>query len=166
MPRSKTRGRRPARGTPLLSPNDFTSYLREKADQLAPGDVQQVVGLANDVQRRAEKVQSEHPRLRRHVELAMRLVLDHAEGECPQIPYFTVSLLAVALLYLLDPLDVIPDWIAGAGSADDAVIFELAFDLGRPGIERYCTWKGISTEGLLAPPKKVASKRRRSSPRK
>jgi uncharacterized membrane protein YkvA (DUF1232 family) len=97
----------------------------------------------------------------------MRLVLDHAEGECPQIPYYTVSLLAVALLYLLDPLDVIPDWIEGAGSADDAVIFELAFELGRPGIERYCTWKGISTDGLLPPPKgRTSAKRGRSKPRR
>lgn len=146
---------------PLLSSRDFTSYLREKADQLAPGDVQQVVGLTKDVERRSEKVRTEHPRLQRHVDLAMRLVVDHAEGQCPQIPYYTVSLLAVALLYLLDPVDVIPDWIAGAGSADDAVIFELAFEMGRPGIERYCTWKGISTDGLLAPPKAAHAPKRR-----
>jgi uncharacterized membrane protein YkvA (DUF1232 family) len=76
-----------------------------------------------------------------------------------------VSLLTVALLYLLDPLDVIPDWIEGAGSADDALVFELAFDLGRAGIERYCTWKGISTDGMLRPQKAPAARRRKARSR-
>jgi uncharacterized membrane protein YkvA (DUF1232 family) len=165
MARTKAPKRHTARTKPLLSSTDFTSYLREKADQLAPGDLQQVVGLADDVQRHAEKVQSEHPRLNRQVELAFRLVTDHDAGQCPQIPYHTVSLLTVALLYFLDPLDVIPDWIEGAGSADDALVFELAFALGRAGIERYCTWKGISTDGLLLPPKAPAAKRRKSRAR-
>lgn len=162
MARTKAPKRHAARAKPLLSSTDFTSYLREKADQLAPGDLQQVVGLAEDVHRRAEKVQHEHPRLHRHVELAFRLIEDHDAGQCPQIPYYTVSLLTVALLYFLDPLDVIPDWIEGAGSADDALVFELAFDLGRAGVERYCTWKGISTDGLLLTKKPPAAKRRKT----
>jgi uncharacterized membrane protein YkvA (DUF1232 family) len=164
MARSKAPKRQKARTAPLLSPSDFISYLFEKSEQLAPGDLQQVVGLSDDVQRHADKVKSEHPRLSRHVELAFQIVRDHDAGQCPQIPYYTVSLLTVALLYFLDPLDVIPDWIEGAGSADDALIFELAFGLGRAGIERYCTWKSISTDGLLLPPKPAkapAAKRRK-----
>jgi uncharacterized membrane protein YkvA (DUF1232 family) len=149
---NKSRGRRAAQGDPLLSPRDFTSYLREKADQLAPGDLEPVLKQAEAAHRRAASVQPAHPRLQRQVELSLRLLDDHAAGRCPQIPFHTVSLLAVSLLYFLDPVDVIPDWIPGAGSADDAVIFELAFALGRPGIERYCTWKGINTDGLLLQP--------------
>jgi uncharacterized membrane protein YkvA (DUF1232 family) len=153
MAQLKSRGRRPARGKSLLASADFTSYLREKADQLAPADLQPVLAQADAVRRRAAQIRSEHPRLNRHVELAMRLIEDHAGGQCPQIPYYTISLLTVSLLYFIDPLDVIPDWIPGAGSADDALLFELAFGLGRPGIERYCTWKGINTDGLLLPAK-------------
>jgi uncharacterized membrane protein YkvA (DUF1232 family) len=87
--------------------------------------------------------------------LALHLITDHADGNCPQIPYYTVCLLTVALLYFVDPLDVIPDWIPGVGGSDDGLMFELAFELGRPGIERYCTWKGISTDGLLLHPEAV-----------
>ena len=164
MARTKTSARRPARGKTLLSSTDFTAYLREKAEQLAPADLQPVLAQADIVRRRAEEVRSEHPRLQRHVELAMRLVEDHAEGQCPQIPYYTIALLTVSLLYFIDPLDVIPDWIPGVGSADDALLFELAFHVGRPGIERYCTWKGIPTDGLLPPPKPPArpAKRKRA----
>jgi uncharacterized membrane protein YkvA (DUF1232 family) len=153
MASNKPRGRRPAQAKTLLSPTDFTAYLREKADQLAPGDLEPVLKQADAAHRRAASVQPAHPRLQRQVELSLRLLEDHASGQCPQIPYHTVSLMAVSLLYFLDPVDVIPDWIPGAGSADDALIFELAFALGRAGIERYCTWKGINTDGLLLPAK-------------
>ena len=152
MASRKPRGRRPAQTKTLLSPTDFTAYLREKADQLAPGDLEPVLKQADAAHRRGASVQPAHPRLQRQVELSLRLLGDHVAGECPQIPYHTVSLLAVSLLYFLDPVDVIPDWIPGAGSADDALLFELAFSLARPGIERYCTWKGINTDGLLPPP--------------
>jgi uncharacterized membrane protein YkvA (DUF1232 family) len=72
-----------------------------------------------------------------------------------------VCLLAVAVLYFVDPLDVIPDWIPVVGATDDALVFELAFVLARPGVERYCTWKGISTDGILLPPKGPARPRAR-----
>lgn len=147
---AKTPARRSA-GKNLLVQTDFTSYLREKADQLAPADLQTLLAQVDEVRERAVKERHTHPRMERHVELSLRLLSDHAEGLCPQIPYHTISLLAVAMLYFIDPLDVIPDWIPGIGTSDDALIFELAFELGRPGIERYCTWKGISTEGLLLP---------------
>jgi uncharacterized membrane protein YkvA (DUF1232 family) len=162
MAQKQGRGRRPARAAkPLLAPRDFTSYLRDKADQLAPADLQPVVAQTDVVRRRAEKVRDDHPRLNRQVELSLRLVEDHAAGQIPQIPYHTVCLLAVCLLYFIDPLDVIPDWIPGAGSADDALLFEFAFLLGRPGIERYCTWKGIATDGLLPVEKTVSAKKKR-----
>ncbi len=170
MAQRKSRGRRPAQGKPLLAPTDFTAYLREKADQLAPADLQPVLAQVSTVHRRAEQVRAAHPRLERQVELALRLVEDHAAGQCPQIPYHTVCLLGVSLLYFIDPLDVIPDWIPGVGSADDGLVFELAFHLGRPGIERYCTWKDISTDGLLVQPKAAPRTRRppakRTRPRK
>src|SRR5262249_35194792 len=151
MPAPKSRAKRARRGKTLLDSKDFTAYLREKADQLAPADLQTLLSQVDSVRERAVKERDNHPRLGRHVELALRLLADHADGHCPQIPYHTVSLLAVAVLYFIDPLDVIPDWIPGVGTSDDALMFELAFALGRPGIERYCTWKGISTDGVLLP---------------
>jgi uncharacterized membrane protein YkvA (DUF1232 family) len=153
MAQTKTRRGRPARRKALLASSDFISYLHEKAEQLAPADLQQVVADTDRVRERLETLAAERPRLRRQGELALRLIDDHAAGQCPQIPYYTVCLLAVAVLYFVDPLDVIPDWIPGVGTSDDALVFELAFTLGRAGIERYCTWKGIATDDVLTPAK-------------
>jgi uncharacterized membrane protein YkvA (DUF1232 family) len=82
----------------------------------------------------------------------LQLLSDHDAGACPQVPFQTIALLTAAVLYLLNPMDVIPDWLPG-GTSDDALIMELAFEMGAPGIERYCTWKEIPIDGLIGPSK-------------
>jgi uncharacterized membrane protein YkvA (DUF1232 family) len=161
MAQSDTRPRRTSRTEPLLDPTDFTAYLREHADQLAPGDVRTLLSQAKTLRTRAAAEAGRHPRVPRQVELGLEIVSEHFKGRCPQIPYHTIAVLAVALLYFSDPLDVIPDWIPRIGKSDDALVLELAFALARPGVERYCQWKDIPTDTVLTAPKAPAPGRPR-----
>lgn len=145
-----------SRPEPLFEASDFTSYLAEKSALIAPGDVESAVARGAELSAKAVGDADHHPLMRRQVEVALQLLTDHDAGACPQIPYHTVALLAVAALYLLDPNDVIPDCLPDIGTSDDALVLELAFEMGAAGIERYCTWKDIPIEGLFA---------RRSKPR-
>jgi uncharacterized membrane protein YkvA (DUF1232 family) len=152
--------RRAPRSEPLLQASDFTAYLREHAEQIAPRDLRTLLAEAKTLRAGAAQEISRHPRVQRQLDLALQILTDHARGRCPQIPFYTIAVLTVALLYFTDPLDAIPDWIAGIGKTDDALVLELAFAIARPGIERYCHWKDISTAGLLAEPAPAKPKRR------
>jgi uncharacterized membrane protein YkvA (DUF1232 family) len=152
----------------LLQTTDFTSYLNSKCMELAPGDVKTLLTQAAAIRRRASSVAADHPRMQRQVEFALMLVAEHFKGRCPQIPYYTIATLAVALLYFSDPVDVIPDWIPGIGITDDAIVFELAFGMARAGIERFCVWKSLPMADLYPPPRpaaKASAPRRAASPR-
>lgn len=148
-----------------LQSADFVTYLREKSEQMAPGDIRTLVAQAKDLRKRA-RGDGQHPRLPHQIDMALDIVATHHAGRCPQVPYYTIALLAVALFYYADPLDVIPDWIAGIGTADDALVMELAFQLARPGVERYCLWKDLSMEGLFPPPPAPAPAPAASRPRR
>lgn len=148
----------------LLQSTDFTSYLNEKCMQLAPGDVKTLLAQASAIRRRAKAVALEHPRMGRQIDFALVLVDEHYKGRCPQIPYYTIAALAVALLYFSDPVDVIPDWIPGVGMTDDAIVFELAFGMARAGIERYCLWKSLPMAELYPPPRQPAKEPARRAP--
>jgi uncharacterized membrane protein YkvA (DUF1232 family) len=141
------------KSTLLLNTADFTSYLNEKCMQLAPGDVKTLLAQAAAIRRRAREIGSSRPRMQRQIDFALMLVEEHAKGRCPQIPYYTIATLAVALLYFSDPVDVIPDWIPGVGITDDAIVFELAFGMARAGIDRYCAWKSLPMDDLYPPPR-------------
>lgn len=154
-----------AKLTPLLNTADFTNYLNEKCMQLAPGDVKTLLTQAPVIRRRAKEISASRPRMRRQIDFSLTLVEEHAKGRCPQIPYYTIATLAVALLYFSDPVDVIPDWIPGVGITDDAIVFELAFGMARAGIERYCAWKSLPMDDLYPPPRPAAKARARRAAR-
>ncbi len=133
---------------PLLRKDDFSSYLEEKAREMAPRDVEALLAQAEKAR---ESAYSLSDRIGNQMSLAIELLTDHHNGECPQIPYYTISLLAEAVYYFLDPNDVIPDWIPEIGRLDDALVVELAFERGVDGVRRYCAWKGIDDSAIYPP---------------
>lgn len=127
---------------------------------VAPGDVESLVAQRDHVVAKIARDCGDHDLLRRQLHFALELLSDHASERSPQIPYHTVSVLTAAVQYFMNPIDVIPDFIEGVGTSDDALLVELAVELGWPGIERYCIWKGIATTDLRGTPGRTGRKRR------
>jgi uncharacterized membrane protein YkvA (DUF1232 family) len=142
-----------------LQPDDFRRYLEEKAMLIAPGDVEALVAQREHVVAKIARDCGEHDLLRRQLHLALELLRDHASERSPQIPYYTISVLAAAVLYFMNPVDVIPDFIEGVGTSDDALLLELAVELVWPGIERYCIWKGRPLTDLRSAIKTTPARR-------
>jgi uncharacterized membrane protein YkvA (DUF1232 family) len=134
----------------LLSREDIRKMLLELADRIAPGDVTELLGHEKQLRRRIAGIDSPHLSLfRDQLVLALDCLRDHARGRCPQIPYFTISLLAGALWYFVDELDAVPDFLPGVGQLDDAVMVAMAFQLGEDGLRRYCVWKSRPADSLF-----------------
>jgi uncharacterized membrane protein YkvA (DUF1232 family) len=51
--------------------------------------------------------------------------------------------LAGALIYLVSPLDLIPDWVPMAGLVDDAAMLAFVFQLSKVDLNAYRRWKGL-----------------------
>jgi uncharacterized membrane protein YkvA (DUF1232 family) len=144
MPRTSRKHRTQPHESDAPSAHDFQRHLLAKAAEVAPSDVTALVARAEEIHRRVATEHAKHATLAHHVRIALHLLADHMRGACPQIPYQTVSVVAAALHYYLEPLDVIPDFIPGFGKTDDAYVFDIAWRVGHPGIERYVEWKGLT----------------------
>ena len=55
--------------------------------------------------------------------------------------WFTISLLAVAIVYVLSPVDLIPDPIPGLGQIDDAMVIMWVFNALKGEFEQWRAWK-------------------------
>ena len=159
-PPTRQKQQRPARSTiravaePVLRTADVRQILRDLAVNIAPADLQRLMGTETHLREQAALLQD--PKLsllRSQVETALDCLRDHVDGRCPQIPYYTVGLLAAGIYYFGDTLDVIPDFLPRIGRLDDALVMSVACALARSGLERYCVWKNRPLAAVFGAPR-------------
>lgn len=77
--------------------------------------------------------------------LLMSLVKDYYQGNYRNIPYKTISAAVVGLLYVINPIDIIPDFIPFIGHLDDALVLKFCLKLIEKDLVKYKTWKDKQT---------------------
>jgi uncharacterized membrane protein YkvA (DUF1232 family) len=65
----------------------------------------------------------------------------YSNGSYTTIPKGSIVAIVAGLLYFISPLDLIPDFIAGLGFVDDALILSLVYKQVAKDLEKYLSWK-------------------------
>ncbi len=71
------------------------------------------------------------------VRTLFNMIKDYISGDYREVPWWSLGSAATALLYILLPLDALPDFIPVAGFIDDAVVLKLCLDLIGKDINEY-----------------------------
>jgi len=71
----------------------------------------------------------------------LAMVKDYASGTYREMPRSTVLAGAFALLYVLNPFDLMPDFIPGIGYLDDMSMVALVVGSVRRDVEAYARWR-------------------------
>ncbi len=69
------------------------------------------------------------------------MLKDYQRGKYKQTPWFTVAAVVFALLYVFNPLDIVPDFIPGIGYVDDFAIFTIVLRFVQTDLHSYLDWK-------------------------
>lgn len=75
-----------------------------------------------------------------YLELLFSMLAAAFNGKYP-IPKKTVLVITFALLYLISPIDISPDFLPLIGFADDVAVLAFAFSLIKDDLEKYRAWK-------------------------
>ncbi len=75
------------------------------------------------------------------VKLLIMLVKDYKDKKYTDIPYWSVAAVVFALLYVMNPIDLIPDFIPVVGFVDDAAVIGLVLKAIREDIAKYREWR-------------------------
>ena len=75
------------------------------------------------------------------IQLMINMIGDYIHGNYKDIPWKTIASVAGALIYIIIPIDAIPDVIPLAGLLDDAFIIGLCVKYFSEDLHKYKVWK-------------------------
>jgi uncharacterized membrane protein YkvA (DUF1232 family) len=81
---------------------------------------------------------------RSKLRLLWMVLRDYANGTYRKVPWKAVAALAAAVVYVLSPVDLVPDFLVPLGLGDDVVALALTWGLVKRELREYCAWKGLS----------------------
>src|SRR5437868_8173551 len=76
----------------------------------------------------------------------LRLIRAYYRREYRNVPLQNLVMIVGAIIYIVNPFDLIPDWIAGLGFADDAVVLGFAVQRTRQTLDDFMTWETAPRE--------------------
>ena len=97
----------------------------------------------NKVMEDAETAKRKSTHLGKYIEsfhLMWSLLQDYRAGNYTAIPWRFIAATGFAMVYLVSPLDVIPDFLV-LGFVDDATVFGLVISSFQSELEHYKEWK-------------------------
>lgn len=81
---------------------------------------------------------------RAKLRLLWMVLRDYANGSYRKVPWKAVAALAAAVVYVISPLDLVPDLLVPLGFTDDVLVVALTWGLVKRELRDYCAWKGLS----------------------
>lgn len=124
----------------LFSQRNAKNQLDAEASKVHRADLEKLL----DRQRIIEEKVKGSGKLKRFgadIRLMFSVIRDYWYGNYRDVPWKSIAAIAGALLYVMNPLDVIPDLILGIGFLDDAGVVALCLKLVESDLHRYAAWK-------------------------
>ena len=123
------------------------NFVEGEITKINESDVEIVLENEDQINRKFSGSNS----LKKYLELSQimtAMLKDLKSGTYTQIPWFTIATIVVVLLYALNPMDLIPDFIPGLGYIDDIAVFSLGIGWIESDLHKYLDWKINQGEGI------------------
>lgn len=121
-------------------------FVKEGAQKVNENDIETVVTKSEDIE---EKFKARGP-LKRFIEdyrVLKELIRDYRGGRYRQALYGTIAAAVFALLYVLNPFDLLPDVLPFIGVLDDASVITACLMLIERDLGKYRNWKVRQIDG-------------------
>jgi uncharacterized membrane protein YkvA (DUF1232 family) len=115
-------------------------FVKEGAEKVTPKDIQTVAERSDEINKRF----SARGPLKRFIEdgkVLTALIRDWRAGKYRQALYGTIAAVVFGLIYVINPLDIVPDVLPFLGALDDATVIGALLMLVERDLKKYRAWK-------------------------
>lgn len=114
-------------------------YVNSEVSKIEDGDLEMVM-------KNKEKIDKKFAGngLKKYAEMGkvmFGMLNDYKKGDFKEVPWFTIAAVVFAMLYIFNPLDIVPDFIPGLGYVDDFAIFTIVLRFIETDMHSYLDWK-------------------------
>lgn len=115
-------------------------YMEDQISEINDGDVEILIDNEEKIEKKLAGANS----LSKYVEICkimIGMVKDMKRGTYTSVPWLVIATIVMVLLYVLNPLDIVPDFIPGVGYIDDLAVLSLGMGWIETDIHKYLDWK-------------------------
>lgn len=131
-----------------MTPKDFKlnkTFFKRNSGKITNRYFDRIIEKAREIEDKVKAMPKLHG-LWKDVLLCLELVRDYHRGEYKQIAPWAIAAVVFGLLYLVDPLELIPDVIPVVGYLDDVAVMLLILKLVKMELAKYSAWRKAHTD--------------------
>ena len=115
-------------------------YVTDNAAHITEEDIGKAFKESSSIKSKLE-ANSRFDKFLVDTKIMLSLIKDYWRKDYTAIPWYAVSAIVFSLLYVLNPLDLAPDYIPFLGYMDDVTVLSFAVTLVRKDLTAYEDWK-------------------------
>ena len=119
--------------------------MKGTAEKLV-GNVEQLLGLVEQLQGTLKKAAGALGDSIDDVATMGSMISDYAKGNYKEIPRKTIISITVAVVYVVSPIDLIPDYTPVVGYADDIALVGFVLSQVHEDVDAYREWKKLQND--------------------
>lgn len=123
-----------------FSESEANEQLNTGADKVRRDDVADLLSRQKAIEDKVRK-SGKLSRFGTDIRLMFSMLQDYWQGNYREVPWKSIAAIAGALIYVLNPLDLIPDLLLGIGFLDDAGVVAACLAFVESDLLRYAAWK-------------------------
>lgn len=121
-----------------------------ESTKIGENDLKVIISKEKKIENKSSKLDVKRFRkLIRQIKLSIELLKDYKNKRYTQVPWRTIAFIAAAILYFLNPMDLVPDLLPVFGITDDAILFASMFKSIQLDLEKYSSWRGLDKEEIF-----------------
>jgi len=121
-----------------VSDEEALGILEDDGRKISEEDVRQVIRKEEEINR---KFHGPLAKFLLDARTLFALIKDYWNKQYREVPWWTIGAATAALLYVLNPMDIVPDFIPVVGLVDDAAIVSACLFMLDRDLVRYRLWK-------------------------